>query len=142
MRGYTPRRKYRPFPFGWQNQNRSMEMAKKMSHSHLQPYPGDMGEPARILLDKLNGGDVDRNCCIHAAYQIQGVALASIFPDDDHDTVGARSVEGIGSTQVPSNEKAKEILTEATAMRGPLSDLFMKQLLAFVMAKLQEWLDT
>jgi hypothetical protein len=118
-----------------------MEMAKKVSHSHLQPYPNDMGEPARILLDKLNGGDVDRNCCIHAAYQIQGVTLASIFPDD-HEDVGARSSVGIGEIQVPSNEKAKEILTEATAMRGPLSDLLMKQLLAFVLVKLQEWLDT
>lgn len=142
MRGYTPRRKYRPFPFGWQNQNRSMEMAKKVSHSHLQPYPTDLGEPSKILLSKLNGEEVDRNCCIHAAAQVMGVCLGNIFPDDDPAVSGARSVEGIGSTQVPSNEKAKEILTEATAMRGPLSDLLMKQLLAFVMAKLQEWLDT
>lgn len=114
-------------------------MAKKVEHSSLLPYPTDISEPASILLKKLSGEEVGHNCCIHAAYQIQGVALGQLFPDD-HDHSESVS-KGVQSVKAPNDEEAKALLEDATKKRGPIADMILKQLLAFAIAKLNEWLN-
>jgi len=47
----------------------------------LTPYPTSWAEPARIVLDKVRGGDVSNATAIHAAYELVGVALGKTLPD-------------------------------------------------------------
>jgi hypothetical protein len=121
--------------------DKGQQSKKTVGHHLLTPYPTDLNEPADILLAKMSGEDVPLGCCVHAAYQIQGVTLSNLFPDD-HEHVMRSSGEEVA---VPSDEKAKELLQQCKSdagVRGPIADMIMKQLLAFVMAKLNEWLNT
>lgn len=155
-----PRKFRRPYPFGWQfrgcgNMDRPSEgvdMVKKKEetheikgsgdikgHANLFPYPTDLGTPAGILLSSLNGeSEVDRNCMIHAAVQIQCVAMGHLFPDDHtRDPVGSVPV----TAEVPSDEEAKGLLQEATMKRGPITDMILQKLLAWAISKINEWLN-
>lgn len=160
----SPRRVYRPYPFGWQYRGcgnpeltgspEGVDVAKKKTepkdetqvvkdsaevkgHTNLQPYPTDLNEPCNLLLQKLNGQEVDINCCIHAAYQVAGVALGHLFPDEhDHAPVAS----SMATVNAPSDEEAKGLLEQATVKTGPLTDMLLQQLLAFALKKLQEWL--
>lgn len=112
-----------------------------MRHDLLNPYPTDISEPSGILLSKLGGQDVPLPCLVHAAYQLVGVCLSQLLPDTAETTTGMHAkAKLLASCPRPSDEEAKAALTEAKAMHGPVTDLILKQLLAFAMAKLQEWL--
>lgn len=150
-----PRKFYRPYPFGWQfrgcgnvdRPSEGVDVTKKKDetvkgeevkrHHNLFPYPTDLSTPAEILLGSMTGGEVDRNCMIHAAVQIQCVAVGHLFPDD-HEPQPMGSMKDVA---VPSDEEVKGLLKEATTKKGPITDMLLQQLLVWVIAKINEWLS-
>jgi hypothetical protein len=118
-----------------------MTESKKMSHEYLDPYPTDLAGPSQVFLDAMSGEDVPTNCLIHAAYNGAGAVMGQMFPDDAHETKAKKAMAAAAKTECPDEEKAKELLEKATQKRGPISDMILKQLLAFFMAKINEWLN-
>jgi hypothetical protein len=108
--------------------------ADKHTHDKLQPYPTDLAEPAKVLLSHMDGDEVSHNCCVHAAYQIQGVVFGKLFPEGHDHSEGMRSV----SVETPNEEEGKRLLEECTKTRGPITDMILQQLLAFVWKWLQD----
>lgn len=108
-------------------------------HDDLYPYPTDLNTPAKILLSKLTGGDVDTACAAHAAYQILGVGLGAALPHD-HPPV----IFGGVSKEEMTDEECEKVLRTATAARGEagglIPDALKKQLLQVALTLLLKWL--
>ena len=127
-------------------------MAKKVSHGTLNPYPTDLNEPANIMLDKITGGDVPLACAVHAAYQIQGVALSRLLPDEDNGPPAAKGAkkgdiwdrpDGMKCPSECDEDECVDALKDAAGkkgVKGPLSDALLVKLLAAAMKYLSEWL--
>lgn len=110
-----------------------------VGHEMLFKYPTDLATPAGLLFKKFSGEDVPINCCIHAAVQIECVAVSTLYPDEhvEHETV-----QSMKAVKCPSDKEAKELLEQVSSnQEGPITDMILKQLLAFAIAKLNEWLS-
>lgn len=101
----------------------------------MTPYPTDVVTPCQILYGRLSGNDTPNQCCVHAAYQLVGAGLARFYPDSD----GEIMMRGT-PTSTPSDEEGLELLKQGSTMKGPITDMILQQLMAFALAKLQEWL--
>ena len=127
----------------------------------LIAYPSDMNEAADTLLTRATGGDVPLAKAIHASYHLQGCLFGVLYPDT---AVFAATGPGSSPAGCPpeccpcpcTEEEGQKALAcivshgkPAKATRGagagavvggPLSDLIMRQVLAYLMTLLQQWL--
>ncbi len=68
------------------------------------------------------------------------MTLGRLYPDTDT----AVAMKAVEACPCPTDEEAKQILESVSGAKatvgGPISDMILQQLLAFVLTKLQEWL--
>jgi hypothetical protein len=121
----------------------------------LNPYPTDIAEPSNVLLQYFRSKDVPINTLVHAAYQVQGVVMGEMLPDNP---VQAAAEDGSSQAQKPKGSTSPVMCVQAVAckddeeccevletacgkkgMRGSLSQLILQQLLGIALQILQQY---